>query len=224
VSESGGKIWPLLAGRDADAAVVEVLVARHPQTEANVAGAFVGTGESPLTRDGLLQADALAACIAAWGPTIVLASPRERARVVGEQAARLSGVDVVVLEELAEIDFGEAEGLTFDEAKLRGVEIDLLGGPPESAPFADGETWHAFAARVALAAGLIESSGGRVAVVTHGGVVRALITQWLDMPHRSAWRLAVGNATVATLTLHEGHGTLRTFGTPAGSCGWENVR
>jgi broad specificity phosphatase PhoE len=221
VTDGGGRIWRRLAGQSPDARVVDVLVARHPQTQANVAGAFVGAGESPFTADGAVQAGVLAACMASWGPTVVLTSPRERARVVAREAVRIAGVEVVVFDTLAEIDFGEAEGLTFEEAAARGVEIDLLGGPPESAPFKDGETWHAFATRVGRAAESIEAEGGRVAVVTHGGVVRALLTHWLEMPHRSAWRFAVGNASVATVTLHEGRGTLRTFGVPAGRCAWE---
>jgi broad specificity phosphatase PhoE len=214
-------VWRPASRRGDDARVVEVLLARHPQTEANVAGAFVGSGESAFTETGRAQAGALAACVAAWGAGVVFASPRERARAVAQDVARLSRIEAVVLEDLAEIDFGEAEGLTFEEATSRGVEIDLLGGPPESAPFKDGESWHAFAARVARASERIEATGGRVAVVTHGGVIRALLTQWLELPHRSAWRFAVGNATVATLTLHEGRGTLRTFGVPAGACEWE---
>jgi broad specificity phosphatase PhoE len=193
-------------------APVEVLLVRHPETEANVRKAFVGTGESPFTAKGLEQAAALERCITAWGPTCVHASPRERARSVGEAVAAAAGVPAHIDEDLAEIDFGAAEGLTFDEARERGVEMDLLGGPSEAAPFKDGETWHAFVARVERAALRIEACGGRVAVVTHGGVVRALLTHWLALPHEAAWRFAVGNAAIATLTLAEGHGTLRTFG------------
>jgi broad specificity phosphatase PhoE len=218
------KVWkPLLGGEAADTSGpgVEVLIARHPQVEANLRGEFVGSGESPFTELGRAQAESLAACIAAWGPTRVHASPRDRARAVGEDVAGRTGVDLSVDEDLAEIDFGAAEGLTYDEATLRGVDIDLLGGPPESAPFKDGETWRSFTSRVASAASRIETSGPRIAVVTHGGVVRALITHWLDMPPAAAWRFAVGNASIATLTVHGGVGTLRTFGVPAGSCAWE---
>ena len=101
------------------------------------------------------------------------------------------------------------------------VDIDLLGGPPESAPFKEGETWRAFAERVGRAAVRIETCGPRIAVVTHGGVVRALLTHWLDMNHKAAWRFAVGNAAVSTLTIHEGLGTLRSFGVDPGRCSWE---
>lgn len=221
------KVWaPLLTGEAAveGGAPIEVLLARHPQVEANLRGEFVGTGESPYTELGRGQAAALAATIAAWGPTSVCTSPRERARTVAQQAARIAGVGLRVDEDLAEIDFGAAEGLTYEEATLRGVEVDLLGGPTESAPFKDGETWHEFAFRVDSAARRVEACGPRIAVVTHGGVVRALLTHWLEMSHRAAWRFAVGNATVSTLTIHQGLGTLRSFGVEAGRCSWEELR
>jgi broad specificity phosphatase PhoE len=222
VNGGADKVWrPLLSGAAAPGPAVEVLLARHPQVEANLRGEFVGSGESPFTELGRSQAAGLASCIAAWGPSSVCASPRDRARVVGEDVARSTGVDLCIDEDLAEIDFGAAEGLTYDEATLRGVDIDLLGGPPESAPFKDGETWRAFTGRVARAASRIETCGPRIAVVAHGGVVRALITHWLDMPPAAAWRFAVGNASITTLTVHGGVGTLRTFGVPAGSCAWE---
>jgi broad specificity phosphatase PhoE len=192
---------------------VQVLLARHPQVIANVEGRFVGSGESPFSELGVRQAKALAEHIAAWNPTALHTSPRARARDVAEAAAAICGVAVHVDDDLAEIDFGAAEGLTYEEAKRNGVDIDLLGGPPESAPFRDGETWRSFAARIDAAAERIESHDrGRIAVVAHGGVVRSLVSHWLGLPDKAAWRFAVPNASVATLTLWDGTGTLRTFG------------
>jgi broad specificity phosphatase PhoE len=198
---------------------VDVLVVRHPEVLANVEGRFVGTGESPFTERGEQQSAALAAYIAAWKPYSVHASPRSRALVVARLAAQAAGVEVHVDEDLAEIDFGAAEGLTYDEAVRAGVEIDLLGGPPERAPFRDGETWRAFTARIEKAAERIRTCGPRIAVVAHGGVVRALLVHWLGLSHRAAWAFAVPNASVGTLTLWDGSGTLRTFGIDPEECG-----
>lgn len=195
---------------------MQVLIARHPEVVANVERRFVGTGESPYTELGERQAARLAKYVADWGPTAVHCSPRTRALTVATRAAELAGVELHVDAGLAEIDFGAAEGLTFEEARVRGVDIDLLGGPPESAPFRDGEPWHEFAFRVEQAARAIEDCGPRIAVVTHGGVVRALVTHWLGLSHKTAWRFAVGNASVATMAIAEGQGTLLTFGILAG--------
>jgi broad specificity phosphatase PhoE len=161
---------------------------------------------------GERQCIELAAYIAAWKPSAVHTSPRARARMVARAASALAGVAMHVDDDLSEIDFGAAEGLTFDEAKRAGVAIDLLGGPPETAPFHDGETWRSFAKRIDAAAERIETCGPRIAVVAHGGVVRSLISHWLGLDDKAAWRFAVPNASVATLTLWDGTGTLRTFG------------
>lgn len=208
-------------GAAAGAWVVEVLIARHPEVEANLEGRFVGTLESPYSALGVEQKERLVAAIGSWEPTRVLTSPRDRARMAAEEAARSAGVRLHVDEGLAEIDFGAAEGLTYEEASSRGVEMDLLGGPAEGAPFKDGETWHDFTARVAAAAARAEASGPRVAIVAHGGVARALLTHWLGLPHDAAWRFAVRNASISTLSVTSGYGTLRTFGVEAGRCSWE---
>ena len=197
---------------------VDVLLARHPEVSANIDGRFVGTGESPFTERGEQQCVALADYIVAWEPYSVHTSPRTRARAVADLAAQRAGVEVHVDEDLAEIDFGAAEGLTYEEAVRDGVDIDLLGGPPEGAPFRDGETWHAFSTRIAEAAERIRTCGPRIAVVAHGGVVRALLVHWLGLSHRAAWAFAVPNASVASITLWDGSGTLRTFGIDPESC------
>jgi len=199
---------------------MQVLLARHPQVVANLEGRFVGTGESPFTELGERQCRELAAYIAAWGPSSVHTSPRRRACAVAEAVASTTGVSLVIDEGLAEIDFGAAEGMTYEEAMAAGVKIDLLTGPPESKPFHDGETWRAFAARIAESALEIERNGPRIAVVAHGGVIRALLAHWLGLEPGASWKFAVPNASIATVTLWDGTGTLRTFGVePCGECG-----
>ena len=134
----------------------EILLVRHPETLANAHGRFVGSGESPFTERGERQADALVSCIASWCPTLVRTSPRVRARTVAERAAQASDAQLEVDEDLAEIDFGLAEGLTYEETTVRGIEIDLLGGPVETSPFEGGESWRDFLERVVRAASLAE--------------------------------------------------------------------
>lgn len=196
---------------------VRVLLARHPQTEANSERRFVGRGDSPYTVTGAIQAEALGRCLSAWAPDVVLASPQRRAL----EAASLVTADVAVIDDLREIDFGAAEGLTYLETESAGIEMDHLGGPGTGEIAPGGETWDAFAARVAVAADLVARAGTRVAVVTHGGVVRALLTAWLGLPHVAAWGFAVPPASVATLVLHGPTGTLESFGLRPGLCPWE---
>ena len=171
-----------------------VLLIRHPETEANIAGRLVGRGDSPVTGRGRLQVVALAARVAEWGPEAVFTSPLGRARSTAEAIAP-AGVPLTVLAELAEIDFGAAEGLTFEEMRGRGMELDYAGGPV--AP--GGETGSAFDARVRGGAGVITAASSRAAVVTHGGVFRHLLSALTGMSVAEVWDVDVPNASVATL-------------------------
>lgn len=194
---------------------MRVLLVRHPETEANAEGRYVGRGDTDLTDTGRQQAAELVGRVLGWDPHVVFASPSKRCLVVASRVAEASGVPLQVTDSIAEIDFGLAEGLTYEEVTRAGISLDLLGGPSER-PFEGGEAWDAFLARVTAAATGIEAAGERVAVVTHGGVVRALMTHWLGLPRESAWSFAVPNAGMADLAVEDGHGVLISFGTRVG--------
>ncbi|HEY3318201.1 MAG TPA: histidine phosphatase family protein [Coriobacteriia bacterium] len=199
---------------------VELLLARHPEVEANVGHVYVGRGESPYTPRGEQQKAALAKAIGAWGPDLVRSSPIGRARLVAELVAQ-AGVPHVVDDDLTEIDFGHAEGMTYDEAHRHGIPMDFLGGPADARPFGGGETWGEFGVRLDRAANGILAGPARVAIVTHGGVFRGLIVTFLGLEPSRAWRFSIPPASVATLTLHGDAGTLRTFGLVPGETPWE---
>lgn len=204
-------------------AVTRLLIARHPETEANLSRRFIGTGESPYTERGRNQSLALASCIAAWKPSAVRSSQRLRALDSARPAAEQAMAEFVIDERLAEIDFGKAEGLTYDEARRAGVPMDFLGGPTTSmSPFEDGETWTSFSDRVDLAITDALVPDGRVAIVTHGGVFRAILVRLMHLADDASWRFAIPPASIATLTVHDHIATLETFGTVPGRAPWED--
>jgi broad specificity phosphatase PhoE len=172
---------------------------------------YVGRTDSPYTVRGEKQAEALVAAIEAWEPQVVRTSPVTRARRVGELLAE-RGLRQVVDDDLTEIDFGAAEGLTYNEAKRHGIPMDFLGGPADQRPFGGGETWGEFGDRLERAAEAILDGPERVAIVTHGGVFRGLIVAFLGLPPRTAWRFAIAPSSIARLTVNDGTGTLRAFG------------
>ena len=61
-----------------------LLIVRHPQTDANVDGRFVGRGDTPYTTLGELQRDLLATEIVGWAPDRIVSSPLRRTREVTE--------------------------------------------------------------------------------------------------------------------------------------------
>ncbi|MRS11475.1 MAG: histidine phosphatase family protein [Actinobacteria bacterium] len=187
-----------------------IMFVRHPETEANIEGRYIGRIDSPLSARGKRQTAWLEKIVRVWGADAVYASPLGRALEPARGIAP-QGVDVTVLDDLAEIDFGMAEGLTFDEIIAAGIEIDYTGGGP-IAP--DGESGKEFDMRVGRAAASIAAGPERSVVVTHGGVVRRLLVHFLELPVETSWRFGMPNAAVAVLRLHDGGAVLESLTPP----------
>lgn len=201
---------------------MRILLARHPETESNLERRYVGRGGTPYTPLGERQRGALAGSIASFGPDAILSSPAGRAARVARDAAARLGLTPHVDPDLAEIDFGRAEGLTYEEAYSAGVPMNYLGGPASDGEmFGGGERWAEFGARLSRVTEVIRGAGENVAVVTHGGVIRWLHVRWLGLPDEAAWRLAIPPASIAVLGLQEGHDVLEHFGLRPGLTPWE---
>jgi broad specificity phosphatase PhoE len=187
-----------------------VLLVRHPQTEANIERRYAGTSESPYSALGEKQALELAHALAAWGPARVFTSPR--LRTLDLAAAVAGGGSAVVLPELAEIDFGEAELMTYDEMAAAGLRVDYPGMEPLHGLQLAGETWEAFRLRIAGAAARVATDGGRTLVIAHGGVIRALLAEWFELTPTAMFRLEIANAGHALVAFSDDHPRLRSFG------------
>jgi len=188
-----------------------ILLVRHPQTEANVTGRFVGRGESPYTELGRRQADELVLAITEWRPDRVYSSPRRRALDVATPSSGC-GVPLIVRDGLTEVDFGIAEGMTYAEMTALNLSANHLWMEPTAGSTPVGETWDAFIDRVRPLASEIAMQQGRTAVVVHGGVVRAMVHLLLDVPRESIVRFTIPNATAALLEVDGDWVGLRAFG------------
>lgn len=184
-----------------------LMLIRHPETLANVESRYIGRTDSPLTERGMRQRAWLANVVAPWGADAVYSSPLGRALDTARAIAP-GGCSVTVLDDLQEIDFGEAEGLTYAEITERGMRLRYTGSGP-IAPV--GETVEAFDARVRGAREHITAGPARSVIVTHGGVMRRLLMQLLDLPAECGWHFGVPNATVAVVRIAEGVGVLESL-------------
>jgi len=187
-----------------------LMLIRHPETLANVESRYIGRMDSPLTERGVRQRAWLANLVESWGADVVYTSPLGRALDTARAIAP-AGCAVSVLEDLQEIDFGQAECLTYDEIVRRGIRLQYTGSGP-IAP--DGETGAAFDARVRRAEAQIGAGPERAVVVTHGGVMRRLLMHLLDLPAECGWHFAVPNATIAVIRIAEGVGVLESLTPP----------
>lgn len=99
------------------------VLVRHGQTEWNRVERFRGRADVPLNDVGLAQALATAQRVGAtWKPAAIYSSPLSRAVRTAQAIAERAGLDVHLHSGLVDIDYGEWQGLTPDEARQRWPE------------------------------------------------------------------------------------------------------
>jgi broad specificity phosphatase PhoE len=184
----------------------EILIVRHPETEANVTGRFVGQGESPFTTLGRRQARRLPRKIALFEPDMIWSSPLQRALVVAEKAQLIAHVELKIDERFLELEFGDAHGLTWEEIVEAGIEFNYRAADEPVAP--GGESRSQLLARVADALDEITALGGRHAIVCHAGVMRAALAHTIGFTGDLLWAFSIHNAQLATVRVIGGRGQL----------------
>ena len=100
--------------------MTHIVLVRHGQTEWNRVERFRGRADVPLDETGVAQAEATGRRVGSeFQPTAVYSSPLSRAiRTAGAIAGHLQ-LPVQPHPGIADIDYGEWQGLTPDEARAR---------------------------------------------------------------------------------------------------------
>jgi probable phosphoglycerate mutase len=155
---------------------------RHAESTWNAAGRWQGQGDPSLSPRGREQAEALAREIAGLGIGVVVTSDLARAVETAAPLARALGVELLRCPGLRELDLGSWTGLTRPEIAARDPEaLARFEAGAEAAPAGGAETRADLARRArASVAALRGLADRRIAVVTHLGVIRALLGHDLD--------------------------------------------
>ena len=154
-----------------------ILLVRHGETAANVAGRFLGRSDPPLTAAGRGAALGLAPLVAAFAPDSTISSPALRAR---DTAAVLGTENPVIDARLREVDFGRWEGLTPAEAAARDPDLHRAFVRGDIFGFPEGETVATAADRIL--SGIAALGSARSVVVTHATVIRIAVSALLGLP------------------------------------------
>jgi probable phosphoglycerate mutase len=187
--------------------MTELILIRHGQTELNRGPFFQGQIDVPLNGLGHAQAARLADRLADERPDGLHCSDLLRTRQTAGPAARALALPALPDPALREQHFGVLEGLSFDDAQRlhpQAWENWLRHDPERGAP--GGESARAFHARVigALRALALAHAGGRVAIVTHGGVLDMVWRTARGLPLAGARTCAIPNAALNRVRVGDG--------------------
>jgi len=183
------------------------ILVRHGESLWNGERRIQGNQDPALSPRGRRQVALLAARLRAHLPTPVAGiytSPLRRAAETAQRIAEAFGLPVVPEPDFREMGLGAWEGLTVAEvrAAFPGAYERWLEDPATFPP-PGGECLKAFSARVVRA---FESAGARhagadVVVVSHGGVIKALLCHVLGLNPGSLFRIKQDNTAVSQVEL-----------------------
>lgn len=182
----------------------QIHLIRHAMTEGNLAGQYIGHTDMEATEAGLRQIDALKEEYGGYPEAdAVFSSPLKRCL---QTAKRIyPDKEPIVMEGLSEYDFGEFEGKTADELKDEEAFQTWLAGTHPETPLPFGESQIGFNTRICetfmkIVNGVLQSGVKSTAIVTHGGVIMALMAAFA-MPEAPMHEWLTPNACGYTLRL-----------------------
>lgn len=168
---------------------MKIFLGRHGEAEHNIAEVpyFVGGSKEydlPLTEKGIESAKKMAEVLKNEGIQVIIHSDLQRSRQTAEIIAEsLSGVDLIELEGLRELDAGGFTGKTRDEIRNFSQDYqqrldDFLSGDARKINFPDGENYETASKRIeqSIKEIITKYSNQKVAVIGHHNTNKILLS------------------------------------------------
>ncbi|MEL7608172.1 MAG: histidine phosphatase family protein [Bacillota bacterium] len=168
---------------------------RHAQTIWNTQHKTQGRTDTPLDETGLMQAEHLAERLKNSGLNAIYSSPLQRALQTAQPLAKATGVPTTPDERLTEIDFGEWEGLRFDEiAALFPETFEHWRVRPFTAEIPGAERPKEVLARMRdFFEHISAASDDTVAIVSHTLPLKLMIAHLIGLPYDRIHSLRLDN-------------------------------
>ena len=189
--------------------MTKIIFVRHGQTEWNVLGRYQGQTDIALSPLGIEQAEKLAAHFPVDKVEAVYSSDLVRAMMTARCVADRFGLTVEPRPELRELNFGDWEGLTYDEIVAKWPDaLNNFFQPPDVLEIPHGESFPKLRERALDAVEKIVACHPEqtVAVFAHGAILRTILTAALHMDLKYVWTIRQFNTAVNIVTYTE-HGT-----------------
>lgn len=189
--------------------MTKIIFVRHGQTEWNVLGRYQGQTDIALSPLGIEQAEKLAAHFPVDKVEAVYSSDLVRAMTTARCVADSFGLTVEPRPELRELNFGDWEGLTYDEIVAKWPDaLNNFFQHPDVLEIPHGESFPKLRERALDAVEKIVAChpNQTVAVFAHGAILRTILTAALHMDLKYVWTIRQFNTAVNIVTYTE-HGT-----------------
>ena len=171
--------------------MTEIILARHGETEWNVAEVFRGQIDIDLNETGVKQAELLSGYLSTSAIAAVYSSPLKRALKTAEIIAQPHKLKVNVDPDLIDFNFGKWQGLSHQEVKEKYRDLYATWiTHPEQVRMPDGEALEDVSKRVIRVRNkVIENHRGTVVIVGHRVVNKVMICTLLGLDNSHFWKI-----------------------------------
>ena len=130
----------------------------------------------------------------------VITSPLRRCSDLASLYAERMSVPLSVAPDFQEMNFGEVDGIAFDELEDKWAMLDTFWQDPANHQLTGAESLQSFHNRVTQAwSQLLNDPSDHLLLVTHGGVIRMLLAHCLDIDWKNPSlysKLSIENASI----------------------------
>jgi broad specificity phosphatase PhoE len=172
--------------------MTKIYLVRHGQTEWNKTLTFRGRADIPLNEAGHREAKAIADALKDRNIEAVYTSPLKRSIETAQPSAAFFNLEIVSVQELIDINYGDWEGLTFHEVQQRyRDEYRTWEKTPHLIRFPHGETldearersFHAFHSIVQ------RNPGKSLLIIPHRVINKILLCALLGLSNSHFWKI-----------------------------------
>lgn len=179
-----------------------LLLVRHGITEFNNAHRFAGYSDIEMSADGYGQVEKLRDRLANEKIDAIYSSDLRRAVVTAEVISSGHNVDITTCSELREVNYGEAEGLTFKEiGRLYPEVAELITNFSLELKFPSGESFGEFIKRTSKFLDRLKKHelSETILIASHSGPLRVLVCTLLGIDMEHWWQFQCDNASLSIM-------------------------
>ena len=187
--------------------MLEIILARHGETDWNVDEVFRGRIDVELNEKGVRQAELLGEYLSGLKIDAVFSSPLKRALKTAKTVAGHHALGVDIVQGLIDFDYGEWQGLSHREVKEKYPELYAKWtSRPEQVKMPAGERLKDVRRRaMAVVDKVVERyDKGRVVLVSHRVVNKVLICALLGLDNAHFWNIRLDTCAITGFSYEEG--------------------
>ncbi|MCK4274558.1 MAG: histidine phosphatase family protein [Dehalococcoidales bacterium] len=187
--------------------MVEIILARHGETDWNTGEIFRGRADVGLNETGLRQAELLGDYLSGEKIDFIYSSPLKRAVQTAEAIAQPRAVDVNIVQSLIDFDYGEWQGLSHREVKEKYPELyQDWRDTPEQVRIPGGESLEEVRSRVMpfVEDAVMRCGEGKIVFVSHRVVNKVLICNLLGLGNAHFWNIRLDTGGITRFNCGDG--------------------